>query len=92
MAKKKGRRRKQGLISKAMNIGLIALGFSRVITLALRGDFLAIQNEATFGLAGAGTATSGFDLDAGLRIYSPAGAAVGLGFLKTYLMRKFPVR
>ncbi len=93
MAKKRKTGRRQGWVSKGLNIGLILLGFSRPIQhlVALvrgRSDALdALTYEATFGL------TSGkFDWKAGLRMYSPAGASVALGFLKSYLMKKFPVR
>ncbi len=92
MAKGKKKPSKQGLLSKVMNIGLIALGFSRVLgilfTSASVGDkFAQIQREATFGLS-----QGKFDLNAGLAMYAPAGAAIGLGKLKKYLMRHFPVR
>ncbi len=92
MAKKKNGRRKQGLVSKVMNVGLIALGFSRVLGIlftsaSVGAKFEQIQREATFGLS-----TGKFDLNAGLLMYSPIGAAIGLGKLKTYLLRHFPVR
>ncbi len=92
MAKKRRRRGKQGLFSKALNASLIALGFSRVISIlvspaAIDTKMTAIINGATFGLA-----TGKFNLDIGLRMYTPAGAAIALGTLKTFLMRKFPVR
>ncbi len=88
MAKKKKGRKRQGLFSKVANIGIIALGFSRVIELALGGKFQTIINEATFDLAAGGK----FNLNSGLRLYAPAGAAIGLGMLKKFLMKKFPVR
>ncbi len=92
MPKKKKGRRRQGLFSKALNIGLILLGLSRPISIMMgRPSAAGVQqviNEATFGLSGAG----GFDLEKGLLMYSPAGAAIGLGKLKSYLMRHFPVR
>ncbi len=46
-----------------------------------------IVRESTFGLS-----QGRFDLDAGLAMYTPVGAAIGLGKLKQYLMRHFPVR
>ncbi len=92
MAKGKKKRSRQGLFSKAINIGLIALGFSRVLKHLLSGagfDLIqtAIIREATFGLS-----DGKFDMDAGLAMYTPVGAAIGLGKLKQYLMRHFPVR
>lgn len=84
---------KQGWFSKGVNIGLWVLAFSRVITIAFTGTgnigdkLSAIQKEATFGLS-----EGSFDLAAGLQMYSPAGAAVGLNELKKYAMVHFPVR
>ncbi len=88
--KKKGGR--QGIVSKALNIGIIAIGFSRVIeilmaSISMRDKFKAIQRGATFGLS-----EGKFDLQEGLKMYSPVGAAAGLGALKSYLLKKFPVR
>ncbi len=96
MAKKKKGRRKQGLFSKGLNIGLILLGFSRVIKHVFSGDSVdnitaAIIRESTFGLANP-LGPSQFDLEAGLQMYAPGAAAVGLGTLKKFLMKKFPVR
>ncbi len=92
MAKKKGKGRKQGLFSKAINIGLIALGFSRVLThlftpQPFEAKMKVIIKESTFGLS-----EGKFDLAAGLAMYTPGGAAIALGTLKSYLMKKFPVR
>ncbi len=92
MAKKKKRGRRQGLFSKALNASLVALGFSRVISIlvspaAIDTKMTAIINGATFGLA-----TGSFNLGVGLQMYTPAGAAIALGELKKFLMRKFPVR
>ncbi len=91
MAKGKKKRSKQGLFSKAMNIALILLGFSRPIELLIRspsvGSVNTIIREATFGLS-----EGKLDLKAGANLYSRGLAAVGLGTLKSYLMKKFPVR
>ncbi len=84
---------KQGWFSKGLNIGLVLLGFSRpiqhLIALARgRTDALeALTYEATFGLI-----AGKLDWKAGARMYSPVGAAVSLGYLKSYLLKKFPVR
>ncbi len=91
MAAKK-KHRKQGWVSKGINFGLILLGFSRVIEhlfapISMERKFARIKSEATFGLS-----EGKFDLQAGLRMYTPGGAAAGLGMLKSYLMKKFPVR
>ncbi len=92
MAKKKRGRRRQGLFSKVANALLIALSFARPIQLILSQGASAqtintIVKEATFGLS-----DGAFDLQAGLRMYTPAGAALALGKLKGYAMRHFPVR
>ncbi len=88
--KKKGGR--QGLFSKALNVGLIVLGFSRVIEhLMAPADFKtkmrAIKRDATFGLS-----EGKFNLQNGLSMYTPGVAAIALGSLKSYLLKKFPVR
>ncbi len=91
-AKNKKKSRRQGLFSKAINAGLIFLGFSNVIKIAIgpgtptqKLDHIIV--DATFGLS-----RGKFDLKAGLEMYTPVGAAVGLGKLKQYLMKHFPVR
>ncbi len=91
MAKKKKSGR-QGFFSKAINAALIALGFSNVIKIVIgpgtptqKIDHIIV--DATFGLS-----RGKFDLKAGLAMYTPGGAAIGLGKLKQYLMRHFPVR
>lgn len=95
MANPKPKKRKQGVVSKVINGLLIALGFARPIQLLLNVPISraidSIIEEATFGLVRGGGLAS-FDLGRGLRMYSPAGAAAGLGYMKSYLMRKFPVR
>lgn len=90
--KKNNRRSKQGWFSKAVNVGLWGLAFSRVIEIifserTLESKFAAISNGATFGLS-----EGAFNLEAGLRMYTPGGAAAGLNELKKYAMRHFPVR
>lgn len=91
MAKKKKSRR-QGLFSKALNVGLIALGFSRVLGILFTGASAGdkanqIIRESTFGLS-----EGSFDLNAGLLMYTPVAGAFALGTLKQFLMKKFPVR
>ncbi len=94
MAKKKRGRRRQGLVSKAANLGLILLGLSRPLKLILGIDAPSFGDPINSIIveASAGLSTGALDVDAAMRFYGPVGAAVGLGFLKSYLMRKFPVR
>lgn len=92
MAKNKRKNSKQGWFSKGVNIGLWVLAFSRVIEIATAGvslqeKFRVLKQEATFGLS-----EGSFELERGLRMYSPGGAAIGLNELKKYAMRHFPVR
>ncbi len=89
-AKNKKKSRRQGIVSKIMNIALIALTFARPIQLFVaRGkDALPIIiREATFGLS-----EGKFKLADGLKMYTPAGAAAALGYLKSYAIKRFPVR
>jgi len=91
MAKKKKSRR-QGLFSKAVNVGLIALTFSEAIRIWLSGSPIRTKVAETL------QAYTGFGLDGSfvperlIRGYAPAGAAFALGFLKKFAMRRFPVR
>ncbi len=95
MVKKRKPRGKQSLLSKAKNLGLIALGASRLLGILFTGASMAekaeqILREATFGLGD----PSGpkFDLNAGLLMYAPVGGALALGTFLNFLLRKFPVR
>ncbi len=92
MAKKRKRRGKQSLLSKAKNLGLIALGASRLLGILFTGASMAekadqILRESTFGLS-----KGSFDLNAGLLMYAPVGGALALGTFLNFLLRKFPVR
>ncbi len=95
MAKKKKGRKRQGLFSKAINIGLTALAFARPLELILsasgRGAFSetakVIIREASFGLS-----DGAFNLETGLRMYAPVGAALGLHELKKFASKHFPTR
>ena len=77
MARKR-RRRKTSLVTKAINIGVLALAFSRVIDLFLKTSpataASVLTKEATFGLSGGG----GFNLNQGLQLYGPMIGAVVL--------------
>ncbi len=79
------------MFSKIANALLIAFAFSRPISVMVANPSLAavrlLTEEATFGLS-----EGNFNLQAGMSIYGPAIGAVALGTLKSYLMRKFPVR
>ncbi len=90
-ANKKKRGRRQGLFSKISNALLIVFAFSRPLTVLMNSPNKAgvdlITEEATFGLS-----AGSFNLAAGMQIYGPAIGAVALGTLKSYLIRKFPVR
>ncbi len=94
MAKGKKKRGRQSLVSKLLNAVGIAIGFARPIQIVINnignpGNILPkMLSGLTFGLSGEG----GFDLDEGTKMYSPVGAAVGYGFFKSFLMRKFPIR
>lgn len=91
MVKRKKRRRRQGLFSKVTNMLLIALAFARplqlIFTQGAANAVPIILKEATFGLS-----AGSFDLNAGLQMYAPAGAAFALGKLKQFAMKRFPVR
>ncbi len=79
------------MFSKAVNIGLIALGLSRPIhwfmTQTPEIAVKQIIREATFNLS-----EGAFHLESGLSMYGPGAAAIALGKLKSYLFRHFPVR
>ncbi len=93
MAKGKKGGRRQGLFSKATNILLTALAFSRPLFLLFRpGGFSQssvkqLIGEATFGLTD-GT----FSMERGLIFYSPAAASFGIGTMLKFIRKKFPVR
>ncbi len=83
---------KQSLFSKAKNLGLIALGASRILGILFTGASMVekadqIVREATFGLS-----AGEFDLNAGLLMYTPVGGALALSTFLNFLLRKFPVR
>ncbi len=92
MAKHK-KRGKQGMLSKIINIGLTLLTFSRPLVImfgsasTIQDKLRVLMEEATFGLS-----AGAFDKAAGLRMYTPAGAAAALGFIRSYATKHFPVR
>ncbi len=93
VAAKKKKRGRQGLASKFLNAVGIAIGFARPIQIVFNnigspGNILPkMLSGLTFGLS-----EGSFDLQEGGKMYTPVGAAVGYGFFKTFLMRKFPIR
>ncbi len=95
MAAKKKKGGRQGVVSKVINISLIALALAPAITRAFKGRWGAIIRGYTAGLAGnpqEGVAPGKFDMKLLAEFYAPVGGAVALGFLKSYLLKKFPVR
>lgn len=94
MAKKKNRRGKQSMVSKAANIGLLALSFARPIRMLITGNFRyfwslgsdGLVHEATFGLS-----SGAFDLQAGAQLYGPSVAAAALFQIKKYAMKHYRV-
>ncbi len=73
MAKKKRGRRRASLLTKAINIGVLALAFSRPIKLILEGNTDALVDEATVGMR-RGT----FNKDFAMKFYGPMLAAIVL--------------
>ncbi len=94
---KKKRSRKQGWFSKLANIALWGVAFARPITIAFgpgspQGKFEKVIREATFGLVAEGGRVGTFNLNEGLAMYLPAGAALALGKIRSFAARHFPVR
>ncbi len=92
MARRKKKRGKQGAFSKVINIIGWVIGLARPIEVLINQGFsvAALQNimkGLTFGLSG-----GGFNLQEGMRMYVPVGAAIGYRQFTKYLMRHFPVR
>ncbi len=97
MAKKKKGRRRQSFVSKAINAALIGLTFARPLSIFFgpgtgSSKVAKIIREATFGIVQEGGAIGAFNLNEGLAMYAPAGAAFALGKIKGFAMRHFPVR
>lgn len=74
MAKKRKSRR-PSMLTKAINIGILALAFKRPIELAIAGNFNGIIEGATLGF---GTGSPTFAKEAALQFYGPMVAAVVL--------------
>ncbi len=93
MAKGKRKRSRQSTFSKVVNIGLIALGMSRVLELVFNnlGNPGAIPDRlisgATFHLA-----QGSFIMEEGAKFYGAPAAAISTGLVLKFLRKKFPVR
>ncbi len=92
MVAAKKKRGRQSMISKGLNALGIAIGLAEPIRIAVThgfsyDTFKVLLRGLTFGLS-----EGSVDLQAGLQRYTPVGAAVGYGTLKSYLLRKFPIR
>ncbi len=84
-------------MSKAANLALLALTFARPLSIFLGPGTITtktekVVREATFGIVQGGGAIGQFNLNEGLAMYLPAGAAFALGKMKGFAMRHFPVR
>lgn len=81
------------MVSKAINIGGILLGLSRILHIVFTniGNPREIPRQivrgATFGLS-----EGPINIEAGAAFYGPLGAAVGYRFFTSWLIKKFPVR
>ncbi len=94
---KKKRSRKQGWFSKIANVFLWGVAFARPIIIAFgpgspQAKFEKVIREATFGLVAEGGQVGTFNLNEGLAMYLPAGAAMALSKIKGFAARHFPVR
>ncbi len=93
MAKKKKGRRKQGWVSKAINVGGLLLVLSNILYEVFtnlgnpRQIGINIVSGATFGLS-----QGSFDMAQGATFYGPIGAVIPYRMFTSYLLKKFPVR
>ncbi len=84
---------RQGWFSKATNAGVVLLGLSRVLEIVFmnigtpREIPRQIIRGATFGFS-----EGSLNLEAGAAFYGAPAAAVTVGGIKSYLLRKYPVR
>ncbi len=92
MARRKKKRGPQSWVSKALNAVGLVIGFAEPIRIVMTHGFSTdtlkvLMRGLTFGYS-----EGSLDFPAGLQMYTPVGAAVGYGTLKSYLLRKFPIR
>ncbi len=98
MAAKKKKGGRQGLFSKVINILLLALTFSRPIQIMafqpgnLQQKMRTLVRDLTFGMVDTAGTVGRFSLSEGLRMWAPPAAAAGLGILKRYALKHYPVR
>lgn len=82
---------KQGVFSKVTNILLWLLAFSNPITQIIQNPNATGVGNIIFGATG-GASAGRFDLNNLIQFYAPVGAAASLGFVKSWAMKKWPVR
>ncbi len=92
MAKDKKGRKRQGLFSKAINIFGFVIGLARPIQIFVETGFTSASVQRMIRGLTFGFSDGEFALDAGLKMYTPVGGAIGYRELTKYLMRHFPVR
>lgn len=81
------------MFSKAINVGLIALAFSPLIRIWIFGGGGIAEKAGATQRAYTGIGLDGtFDINRLKEGWLPAGTAVAIGFLKKFLMKRFPVR
>ena len=82
---------RQGAFSKVANILLWLLAFSNPITQIIRNPNATGVANIIFGATG-GANVGRFDINNLIGFYAPVGAAASLGFVKSWAMKKWPVR
>ncbi len=93
MAKKKGRSRRQGLISKGINAGVIALSMSTLLRIWLfeAGDANAKTRRTLQAYTGFGFDGS-FIPSRLIEGYGPVAAGFAVGTVIKFIRKKFPLR
>ncbi len=93
MAKKKQRRGRQSLASKALNGLGIAIGLSRIIEIVIRnfGNPANILPRIISGATG-GLSEGSFDITEAIRFYVPMAATIPYAVFKSHIIKKFPMR
>ncbi len=90
---KKKKHSKQGMFSKLVNIGFIALAFARPLGFLFRGNFAYFSetDPASVGLIGDATGNMGKDLPRAFTFYAPIGVSIGLKKAFNFVRRQNPV-
>ncbi len=93
MAAAKKKRSKQGLFSKAVNIGFIFLAFARPLSFLFKGQFgyFTNPNPEDVSLIGDATGNMGKDLPRAFQFYAPIGVSFGLKKAYNFVRRQNPV-